>query len=157
MRLLLRHQQIQTQKVNLKKEIQQLTYQLPPNMLNFLAQKNRQTIDLDSFNKKEKSVEDARKKKRKRISKDPAPSPKPRSSKKSKQQRGAGGQNRNRPNRPAAVPKVEPTEEEVQKQIRETLEKLQGKSNKSKGAKYRRDKRVQHRQKTEEELASSSN
>jgi translation initiation factor IF-2 len=51
------------------------------------------------------------------------------------------------------VAKVEPTEEEVQKQIRETLEKLQGKSNKSKGAKYRRDKRVQHRQKTEEELA----
>ena len=33
-------------------------------------------IDLDSFNKKEKSVEDARKKKRKRISKDPAPAPK---------------------------------------------------------------------------------
>ena len=49
--------------------------------------------------------------------------------------------------------KVEPTEEEVQKQIRETLEKLQGKSSKSKGAKYRRDKRVQHRQKTEDELA----
>ena len=38
--------------------------------------------------------------------------------------------------------KVEPSEEEVQKQIRETLEKLQGKSSKSKGAKYRRDKRV---------------
>ena len=56
-------------------------------------------------------------------------------------------------NRPQPVAKVEPTEEEVQKQIRETLEKLQGKTNKSKGAKYRRDKRVQHRQKTEEELA----
>ena len=51
------------------------------------------------------------------------------------------------------VKKEEPTEEEVQKQIRETLEKLQGKSNKSKGAKYRRDKRVQHRQKSEEEMA----
>ncbi len=49
--------------------------------------------------------------------------------------------------------KEEPSEEEVQKQIRETLEKLQGKSNKGKGAKYRRDKRDQHRQKTEEELA----
>ena len=115
--------------------------------------KTGQTIDLDSFNKKEKSVEDARKKKRKRISKDPAPSPKPGVVKSQNSKRGAGGQNRNRPNRPAAVPKVEPTEEEVQKQIRETLEKLQGKSNKSKGAKYRRDKRVQHRQKTEEELA----
>ena len=43
--------------------------------------------------------------------------------------------------------KAEPTDEEVQKQIRETLEKLQGNTNKSKGAKYRRDKRDQHRQK----------
>ena len=41
----------------------------------------------------------------------------------------------------------------MQKQIRETLEKLQGKSTKSKGAKYRRDKRSLHRQKSEEELA----
>jgi len=41
----------------------------------------------------------------------------------------------------------------VQKQIRETLEKLQGKSSKSKGAKYRRDKRDQHRQKSETEQA----
>ncbi|MDA8699572.1 translation initiation factor IF-2, partial [Flavobacteriaceae bacterium] len=110
-------------------------------------------IDLDSFNKKEKSVEDARKKKRKRISKDPAPSAKKPGTASVNSRRGQGGQNRNRPNRPAPVAKVEPTEEEVQKQIRETLEKLQGKSNKSKGAKYRRDKRVQHRQKTEEELA----
>ena len=49
--------------------------------------------------------------------------------------------------------KAEPTEEEVQKQVRETLEKLQGKSVKSKGAKYRREKRDIHRQKSEEELA----
>ncbi|TNF72370.1 MAG: translation initiation factor IF-2 [Bacteroidetes bacterium] len=48
--------------------------------------------------------------------------------------------------------KVEPTEEEVQKQVRETLEKLQGKSKKGKGAKYRRDKRDQHRQQTEMDL-----
>ena len=48
--------------------------------------------------------------------------------------------------------KVEPTEEEVQKQVRETLEKLQGKSKKGKGAKYRRDKRDQHRQQTEKDL-----
>ena len=41
----------------------------------------------------------------------------------------------------------------MQKQIRETLEKLQGKSSKSKGAKYRRDKRDQHRQKSETEQA----
>lgn len=61
--------------------------------------------------------------------------------------RGRSGQ------RPGATPKVEPTEEEVQKQVRETLEKLQGKSNKGKkGAKYRRDKRDQHRQQTEKDL-----
>tara|TARA_B100000767_G_scaffold55048_1_gene50549 strand:+ start:2407 stop:5199 length:2793 start_codon:yes stop_codon:yes gene_type:complete len=112
--------------------------------------KTGMVIDLDSFNKKEKSVEDARKKKRKRISKEPA-TPKPGTSTPQNNRRGSGQQRR--PNRPAVIPKVEPTEEEVQKQIRETLEKLQGKSSKSKGAKYRRDKRVQHRQKTEEELA----
>ena len=44
------------------------------------------------------------------------------------------------------------SEEEVQKQVRETLEKLQGKSKKGKGAKYRRDKRDQHRQQTEKDL-----
>ena len=110
--------------------------------------KTGQTIDLNRFKQQEKSVEEARKKKRKRISKE-APGG---------QNRGGANNNNRKPgqkqrNRPAAVAKVEPTEEEVQKQIRETLEKLQGKTNKSKGAKYRRDKRVQHRQKTEEELA----
>ncbi|WP_274473948.1 translation initiation factor IF-2 [Mangrovimonas aestuarii] len=50
------------------------------------------------------------------------------------------------------VVKEEPSEEEVQKQIRETLEKLQGKSGKGKGAKYRREKRDQHREQTEKSL-----
>ncbi len=50
------------------------------------------------------------------------------------------------------VNKVEPSEEDVQKQVRETLEKLQGKAKKGKGAKYRRDKRDQHRQQTEADL-----
>ncbi|GGE97983.1 translation initiation factor IF-2 [Flavobacterium limi] len=54
-------------------------------------------------------------------------------------------------NRPAIIAKVEPTEEEVKNQIRETLEKLQGKGGKSKAAKYRRDKRDTHRQKSDEE------
>lgn len=54
-------------------------------------------------------------------------------------------------NRPAIVAKVEPTEEEVKNQIRETLEKLQGKGSKSKAAKYRRDKRDTHRQKSDDE------
>ena len=54
-------------------------------------------------------------------------------------------------NRPAIVAKVEPTEEDVKNQIRETLEKLQGKGGKSKAAKYRRDKRDTHRQKSDDE------
>ncbi len=62
------------------------------------------------------------------------------------------GQGQQRRGQRGAVPKVEPTEEEVQKQVRETLEKLQGKSGKGKGAKYRREKRDQHRQQTEKDL-----
>ena len=104
--------------------------------------KTGQTINLEEVKKKEKTVEDARKRKRKRISKDVKPS-KPTNT----------NTNRKRGTRPAAPQKEEPSDEEVQKQIRETLEKLQGKSSKSKGAKYRRDKRSQHRQKSEEELA----
>ncbi|WP_196885572.1 translation initiation factor IF-2 [Aureivirga sp. CE67] len=49
------------------------------------------------------------------------------------------------------VVKEEPTEAEVSKQIRETLERLQGKSNKNKGAKHRKHKRDQHRQQTEKQ------
>lgn len=48
--------------------------------------------------------------------------------------------------------KEEPSEADVQKQIRETLEKLQGKSKKGKGAKYRRDKRDTYREQTEREF-----
>lgn len=68
--------------------------------------------------------------------------------------RGGQGQGNNKfqKGRPAPVAKVEPTEEEVKNQIRETLEKLQGKGNKNKSAKYRRDKRDSHRQKTEEDM-----
>jgi len=54
------------------------------------------------------------------------------------------------------IVKEEPSEEEVQRQIRETLEKLQGKSNKGKGAKYRRVKREQHREQTEKELQAEA-
>jgi translation initiation factor IF-2 len=64
----------------------------------------------------------------------------------------AGGSRRN-------APKVEPTEADVQKQVRETLEKLQGKGKKGKGAKYRRDKRDSHREQTEleQEIAAAEN
>ena len=103
--------------------------------------KTGQTINLEEVNKKEKTVEDARKRKRKRISKDIKPS-----------NNNLKGSNKPK-NRIVPIQKEEPTEEEVQKQIRETLEKLQGKTTKSKGAKYRRDKRSQHRQKSEEEMA----
>ena len=109
--------------------------------------KTGQTIDLDKMKAQEKSVEEARKKKRKRISKES-----PNAGINQGGQASRKGANRPK-NRPVTPAKVEPTEEEVQKQIRETLEKLQGKTNKSKGAKYRRDKRDQHRQKSEEELA----
>ena len=129
-----------------------------------------QTIDLSQFNKPKKKKEDpkpadnaanaaanANKNKRKRIP--PKPGERP---------GGAGGNTGARPggggsirpntgggyvkgNRPAIVAKVEPTEEEVKNQIRETLEKLQGKGGKSKAAKYRRDKRDTHRQKSDDE------
>ena len=115
--------------------------------------KTGQTINLDEVNKKEKTVEDARKRKRKRKSKDVRPSPNPGGGNNATNRNNAGKRNNNRGPRQEVVKKEEPSEEEVQKQIRETLEKLQGKSNKSKGAKYRRDKRVQHRQKSEEEMA----
>ena len=115
--------------------------------------KTGQTINLDEVNKKEKTVEDARKRKRIRISKDVKPSPNPGGGNNATNRNNAGKRNNNRGPRQEVVKKEEPSEEEVQKQIRETLEKLQGKSNKSKGAKYRRDKRVQHRQKSEEEMA----
>jgi translation initiation factor IF-2 len=63
-----------------------------------------------------------------------------------------GGGGFQKGNRPAIVQKVEPTEEEVKNQIKETLERLQGKGNKSKAAKYRRDKRDSHRQRSEDEM-----
>ncbi|WP_299487913.1 translation initiation factor IF-2 [uncultured Allomuricauda sp.] len=112
-------------------------------------------IDLSQFNKPKKKKEEPaktsgrtasdndRKKRRKRIVSKNAP------------QQGGNRPRNNGPVRKGnqrAVPKVEPTEEEVQKQVRETLEKLQGKSSKGKGAKYRREKRDQHRQQTEKDL-----
>ena len=108
-----------------------------------------QKIDLTQFNKPKKAKPatpaagansaDARKKRR-RISKVGG------NTSQSK------GNFRNRQQPRTQTPKVEPTAEEVQKQVRETLEKLQGKSNKGKkGAKYRKDKRDQHRQQTEKD------
>lgn len=104
-------------------------------------------IDLSQFKKAKKKKEESqssdsggRKKRRKRIVS------------KAGNTSTAGGRNIKKGGRRSAVAKVEPTEEDVQKQIRETLEKLQGKSKKGKGAKYRRDKRDQHRQQTEKDF-----
>ena len=113
-------------------------------------------IDLSQFNKPKKKKEEkpasdanANKRKRRRISKGGAEPSKPNFDNR-KGQKGRGN------SRPKVV-KEEPSEEDVQKQIRETLEKLQGKSNKGKGAKYRREKRDQHRQQTEidQEIAAA--
>ncbi|WP_455169510.1 translation initiation factor IF-2 [Aegicerativicinus sediminis] len=114
-------------------------------------------IDLTQFNKPKKKKEDRKetsndnkdknKKKRRRISK-ATPG----------DNRGNFNNDRNKGNnfkgkqRRTTVIKEEPSEAEVQKQIRETLEKLQGKSSKGKGAKYRREKRDLHREQTEKEL-----
>ncbi len=113
-----------------------------------------QKIDLSQFNKPKKKVErpnqDA-KKKRKRITKGPVSNNKPGGGQQ-RDNRGPGrGKGRGAQQRRPQVVKEEPSAEEVQKQVRETLEKLQGKSNKGKGAKYRRDKRDQHRVKTEKD------
>ena len=135
-----------------------------------------QTIDLSQFNKPKKKKEDpkitpnkpgapgtganAAKNKRKRIVAKPSTPGEPGAPNPNKiTPNTGGGFNANRGskpgfvkgNRPAIVAKVEPTEEEVKNQIRETLEKLQGKGGKSKAAKYRRDKRDTHRQKSDEE------
>ena len=48
---------------------------------------------------------------------------------------------------------LDTSDDDVQKQIRETLEKLQGKSSISKGAKYRKEKRDSHKEKSEEDQA----
>ena len=56
----------------------------------------------------------------------------------------------------APVKKEEPTEAEIQKQVRDTLEKLQGKSSRGKGAKYRRNKRDARREHTEAELEAQA-
>jgi len=126
-----------------------------------------QKIDLTQFNKTKKKKEDSKKeseadkrKKRKRISKGPGGNNNNNNNNRQGGNNRYGGNkgggnrggNRRGGNRKPPVVKVEPTEEEVQKQVRETLEKLQGKTNKSKGAKYRRDKRDVRRQKTEQDL-----
>ena len=106
--------------------------------------KTGETLDLKSIKKdnKEKSSDDAKKRRRKRISKGGL---------KDKKESIDKEKSNFKKNKNSSL-KVEPSNEEIQKQVRETLEKLQGKSSKSKGAKHRKDKRDQRKQKTEEEI-----
>ena len=110
-----------------------------------------ETIDLTKFKaekKKESPSQSNSKRKRRRISK-------PNDNAKTTQKPGQRtAQKSNFKSKNTTSTREEPSAEEVQKQVRETLEKLQGKSSKGKGAKYRKEKRDQHRQKTEDELAN---
>ena len=101
-------------------------------------------IDLNQFKKPESadSATKSKKKRRRIISNKPN----------NQQNNFANSKFKQKPRTNRTV-KEEPSEEEVQRQIKETLEKLQGKSSKGKAAKYRKDKRDQHKQKSEEELA----
>ncbi|WP_445748544.1 translation initiation factor IF-2 [Polaribacter sp.] len=132
-----------------------------------------QTIDLKQFERPKKKKPEVKKdastdprKKRKRISK-PGALPgtasgtgtNTRPPQDNRNRPNQGGQGNNRPNsggfkprgNQAPVKKEDPTEADIQKQVRETLEKLQGKSSKGKGAKYRRNKRDAHREQSEAE------
>ena len=100
-------------------------------------------IDLKKFEKKPSTSstdQSDRRRRRKRITKNTGPSTQ-------------GKPNKPKPKQQKQPAHEEPSDEEIQKQIRETLEKLQGKTTKSKGAKYRREKRDLHRQKTEDDAA----
>ena len=125
-----------------------------------------QKIDLKQFErpkkKKPEANKDADKKKRRRISKPGTGGTQSGNTQGNRSQgsrgpgnRSQGGNRRGAPRRGVRRPEVkkeELTEAQIQKQVRETLEKLQGKSSKGKGAKYRREKRDQHRQQVEAEL-----
>jgi translation initiation factor IF-2 len=122
-------------------------------------------IDLEQFNKPKKKKEEKHKqanknfdakKKRRRISKVGGGSPQ-HGGQNQGYESARGGRNKGRRGRRHQVVKEEPSAEEVQKQVRETLEKLQGKSKKGKGAKYRKEKRDLHREQTEidQEIAAA--
>ena len=106
-----------------------------------------QVIDLEQFKKPKKKVASSsnpsgnkdNKKKRKRINQGPSDGNTSRPNHK------AGGNRGGNKGRKPKVAKVEPTEEEIQKKIAETLDKLTGKG-KSKGAKHRRTKRDERRE-----------
>ena len=99
-----------------------------------------QTIDLENFNNSEKEDKDQKtKRKRRRIAKDVV-------NKDTVQEKKV-----NPKFTKSKITPSEPSDDEVQKQIKETLEKLQT-SSKSKASKYRKEKRDTHKKRTEEDI-----
>lgn len=122
---------------------------------NFTGEK----LDLSEFERDKKLAEDRKekqkkerenKKKRKRIRKDVKVDDKATTN----TNQGGGASRRNQPRtgagrrgqQPVRKPQAELTEEEVSKQIKETLEKLTNKSTRSRSARHRRDKRKERRE-----------
>ena len=68
------------------------------------------------------------------------------------QQANAGKKNKKQKQQPKPVVRPEVSDEEVQKQIKDTLARLTAKGTKSKGAKYRKEKREEVRERMNEEI-----
>lgn len=114
----------------------------------------QEKVDLSQFESKPSS--DAKKKQRKRIQKPTANEGKPATQggdKKFGKDKPQAGRNRDRGGKKGGkkekVMPVELTDEQVKNQIKETLEKLTNKGGKSKGAKYRKEKRNFRREQDE--------
>ena len=99
-----------------------------------------QTIDLENLKKSEKEDKDQKtKRKRRRIAKDVV-------------NKDINQEKKINPKfTKSKITPSEPSDDEVQKQIKETLEKLQT-SSKSKASKYRKEKRDTHKKRTEEDI-----
>ena len=100
-----------------------------------------QTIDLESLKKPEKEeIENKPKRKRRRIAKDII-----------NKEAVTNKKPNLKFNKNRAPPASPPSDDEVQKQIKETLDKLQT-SSKSKASKYRKEKRDSHKKRSEEDV-----
>ncbi len=108
-------------------------------------------IDLTQFKKPERSTNkpNPNKKKRARIKKEVNIEDEKKKAnhtyRRNGQSKDRKGFQRVKRRKPFTTPHAELTDEQVQKQVKETLEKLTNKGNKAKGAKYRRDRRQRER------------
>ena len=100
-----------------------------------------QTINLDNFKKSEPKddADQKTKRKRRRIAKDIV------------NKESVSEKNKNFKLNKGKIPPSSPSDDEVQKQIKDTLEKLQS-SSKSKASKYRKEKRDTHKKRFEEDI-----